>query len=106
VSVVTALGVGLVSAQTLVAQESFRLQELREEAERLEREFGRLRLRADTMSTLERIERAGRRAGLVYPADGYHTLRVPPDHAPSTGGGGAPGVDGAAYVKAALGAGG
>lgn len=106
VALLAVLGVGLVTARTLVAQESFRLQELREDAERLEREFSRLRLRADTMSTLERIERAGHQAGLVYPPDGYEPLRLPPEHTPENAGGGAPGVDGAAEMKAALGAGG
>lgn len=103
VAVLTAMVVGLVSAQTLVAQESFRLQELATRAERLEAEFGRLRLRADRLSTLERIERAGERAGLVI-AGQYHPLSVPDRHASGGTTGVSPGLDGAAQAKAALGA--
>jgi cell division protein FtsL len=106
-ALVTAVVVGVVSAQTLVAQGSFRLQELEREANRLEEKFGRLRLRVDTLSTLERIERAARKAGLVYPAEGYRVLKLPRDDAPiDPASGAAPGVEGAADVKAALGAGG
>jgi cell division protein FtsL len=103
-AVLTAMVVGLVSAQTLVAQGSFRLQELANRAERLEAEFGRLRLRADRLSTLERIERAGERAGLVI-AGQYHPLTVPDRHAQASTDV-APGLAGAAQAKAALGAGG
>jgi cell division protein FtsL len=104
---VTVVVVGVVSAQTLVAQGSFRLQELKQEADRLEDEFGRLRLRVDTLSTLERIERTAKKAGLVYPVEGYRVLKLPRDDAPmDAAGGSAPGVEGAADVKAALGAGG
>jgi cell division protein FtsL len=104
---VTVVVVGVVSAQTLVAQGSFRLQELKQRADRLEDEFGRLRLRVATLSTLERIERAARKAGLVDPAGGYRVLKLPPEDAPlDPAGGSAPGVEEAADVKAALGAGG
>jgi cell division protein FtsL len=103
VAVLTAMVVGLVSAQTLVAQGSFRLQELATRAERLEGEFGRLRLRADRLSTLERIERAGERAGLVI-AGRYHPLAVPDRHAAGGTTGVSPGLEGAAQAKAALGA--
>jgi hypothetical protein len=106
VTLVTALVVGLVSAQTLVAQGSFRLEELRQRTERIERQFGRLRLQADKLSALERIERAALDAGLVYPSEGYRPLRLPPTKAPADPGGAAPGVNAAAEVKAALGAGG
>jgi cell division protein FtsL len=106
-ALVTAAVVGVVSAQTLVAQGSFRLQELEREANRLEEEFGRLRLRVATLSTLERIERAARKAGLVDPAGGYRVLKLPPEDAPiDPASGAAPGVEGAADLKAALGAGG
>jgi cell division protein FtsL len=76
IAVVTAMVVGVVSAQTLVAQGSFRLQELSERAERLEAGFGRLRLRADRLASLDRIEEVGRRAGLK-PAARYYPLTVP-----------------------------
>jgi cell division protein FtsL len=102
-AVVTALVVGVVTAQTLVAQGSFRLQELATRADRLEAQFGRLRLRADRLSALERIERAGERAGLVI-AGQYHPLPIPGRHAQHGPAGVAPGLDAAAQAKAALGA--
>jgi cell division protein FtsL len=97
--IVTGMVVGLVSAQTLVAQGSFRLQELSERADRLEAGFGRLRLRADRLSSLDRIERAGRRAGLK-PAARLYFLTVP-QRADDT-----PAPDPAAQADAAIGAGG
>jgi cell division protein FtsL len=103
-AVITAMVVGLVSAQTLVAQGSFRLQALSKEADRLEAEFGRLRLRADRLSSLDRIERAGRRVGMEYASP--FLLTVPRPHAADGTPGAAPGVTGAAQTKAALGAGG
>ena len=106
-ALVTAMVLGVVSAQTLVAQGSFRLQELSQEASQLKEEFSRLRLRADTLSTLDRIERAAKEAGLDYPPEGYRLLRLPRQDPPmDPPAGSAPGVDGAAEVKAALGAGG
>jgi cell division protein FtsL len=103
VAIVTGLVVGLVSAQTLVAQGSFRLQELTQRANHLDREFSRLRVRAGQLSSLDRIERAGKAAGLVY-NDGYHVLTVPSRHSEDQGSAVAPGVEGAADVKAAMGA--
>jgi hypothetical protein len=91
--------VGLVSAQTLVAQGSFMLQELSERADRLEAAFGRLRLRANRLSSLDRIERAGRRAGLE-PAAQLHFLTVPQRPAATRG------LDPEAQADAAIGAGG
>jgi hypothetical protein len=106
-TIVTLLVVGLVSAQTFVAEGSFRLQELSDRAERLERRFSRLRLRTDQLSSLERIERAGRASGLVYPDPyAYHLLTVPSPQTVGDASGIAPGVRGAADVKAAMGAGG
>jgi cell division protein FtsL len=106
-TILTALVVGLVSAQTFVAQGSFRLQELSDQAERLEREFSRLRLRTGQLSSLDRIERAGKRSGLVYPdPEAYYLLTVPSRHAVADASDVAPGVEGAADVKAAMGAGG
>jgi cell division protein FtsL len=103
IAVVTAMVVGVVSAQTLVAQGSFRLQELSERADRLEAGFGRLRLRADRLASLDRIEEVGRRAGLE-PAARYYPLTVPEPRASASGP--SPGLGGAARARAAIGDGG
>jgi hypothetical protein len=55
----------LASAQALVAQGAFRLDDLSERADRLEVETDVLRLRVAELSTPDRIAAAGRRAGLV-----------------------------------------
>ncbi len=67
--VVAATVVGLVSAQALVAQESFRITDLTAEAERLEADYGRLRLEVAELSSPDRIVTAARRAGLVLPEE-------------------------------------
>ncbi|HYH27255.1 MAG TPA: hypothetical protein VEA19_00590 [Actinomycetota bacterium] len=66
-AVVAAMLLGLVTAQTLVTQNSFRLAELSSRAEELERGFGRLRLRAAELSSPERLQKAAKKAGMVLP---------------------------------------
>lgn len=65
--VVTATVLALASAQALVAQGSFRLAELSRQAEELQREQVRLRLKVARLSAPERVLRAARKAGLVLP---------------------------------------
>jgi cell division protein FtsL len=67
--VVAATVIGLVSAQALVAEESFRVTDLTAEAERLEADYGRLRLEVAELSSPERILATARRAGLVLPEE-------------------------------------
>jgi cell division protein FtsL len=74
--VVAATVVALVSAQALVAQESFRVTDLTAEAERLEADYGRLRLEVAELSSPDRIVTAARRAGLVLPEE-VEILRLP-----------------------------
>jgi cell division protein FtsL len=74
--VVAATVVGLVSAQALVAQGSFRVTDLTAEAERLEVDYGRLRLEVAQLSSPDRIVTAARRAGLVLPEE-VEILRLP-----------------------------
>ena len=100
---ITLMVVGLVSAQTMVAQGSFRVQALSRQADRLESGLDRLRLKGASLSSLDRIQRAARRAGLVY-AGPFHPLTVPRSQADDDTPGLAPGVAGAADVKAAMGA--
>ena len=79
--------VGLVSAQALVAQDSFRIADLSAEAERLEASYGRLRLEVAELSAPDRIVAAARKAGLVLPEE-VEILRLPAvsgQHADSTG---------------------
>jgi cell division protein FtsL len=73
---VAATVVGLVSAQALVAQESFRIADLSAEADRLEASYGRLRLEVAELSAPDRIVEAARKAGLVLPAE-VEMLRLP-----------------------------
>jgi cell division protein FtsL len=73
---VAATLVGLVSAQALVAQDSFRLADLSAEAERLEASYGRLRLEVAELSAPDRIVAAARKAGLVLPEE-VEILRLP-----------------------------
>jgi cell division protein FtsL len=87
--VVAATVVGLVSAQALVAQGSFRVTDLAAEAESLEADYGRLRLEVAQLSSPDRIMTAARRAGLVLPEE-VEILRLPaaevrPDARPSSG---------------------
>jgi cell division protein FtsL len=73
---VAATVVGLVSAQAMVAQDSFRIAELSAEAERLEGSYGRLRLEVAELSAPDRIVAAARQAGLVLPEE-VEILRLP-----------------------------
>lgn len=73
---VAATVVGLVSAQALVAQESFRLAHLSAEADRLEASYGRLRFEVAELSSPDRIAAAARKAGLVLPEE-VEILRLP-----------------------------
>jgi cell division protein FtsL len=73
---VAATLVGLVSAQALVAQDSFRVADLSAEAERLEASYGRLRLEVAELSAPDRIVAAARKAGLVLPEE-VEILRLP-----------------------------
>jgi cell division protein FtsL len=73
---VAATVVGLVSAQALVAQESFRIADLLAEADRLEASYGRLRLEVAELSAPDRIVEAARKAGLVLPEE-VEVLRLP-----------------------------
>lgn len=73
---VAATLIGLVSAQALVAQDSFRVADLSAEAERLEASYGRLRLEVAELSAPDRIAAAARKAGLVLPEE-VEILRLP-----------------------------
>jgi cell division protein FtsL len=73
---VAATVVGLVSAQAMVAQDSFRIADLSAEAERLEGSYGRLRLEVAELSAPDRIVAAARKAGLVLPEE-VEILRLP-----------------------------
>lgn len=75
--IVAATVVGLVSAQALVAQDSFRIADLSAEAERLEATYGHLRLEVAELSAPDRIVAAARKAGLVLPEE-VEILRLPP----------------------------
>jgi cell division protein FtsL len=82
--VVAVMIVGLVAAQALVAQDSFRLAALARTAERLEEDYGRLRLRAAELSSPERIASAAKRAGLVLPHQ-VELISLPPVTGPERG---------------------
>jgi cell division protein FtsL len=73
---VAATVVGLVSAQAMVAQDSFRIADLSAKAERLEGSYGRLRLEVAELSAPDRIVAAARKAGLVLPEE-VEILRLP-----------------------------
>lgn len=87
-AVVTAMVVGLASAQALVAQQAFRVADLTRSVERLEEGHGRLRLKVAEMTSPRRLVRAARRAGLVLPdPDRVEILQIDPAR-PGTGTGG------------------
>jgi hypothetical protein len=65
--VLAAMVMGLVAAQALVSQGSFRLEELTDRAGRLEARQGRLEARVAGLTTPRRVARAARRAGLKLP---------------------------------------
>jgi cell division protein FtsL len=73
---VAATVVGLVSAQALVAQDSFRVAVLSAQAKQLEARYGRLRLEVAELSSPDRIAAAARKAGLVLPEE-VEILRLP-----------------------------
>lgn len=81
--VVALMVVTIVTAQALVAQESFRLTALSERAETLEDGYGELRLKAAELSAPERIAEAAVKAGLVLPEE-VEVIKVPgePEAAP------------------------
>ena len=92
--------VGLVTAQALVAQDSFRIADLSEEASRLEASYGQLRLEAAELSAPDRIVAAARKAGLVLPEE-VEVLRLPAiagQHEDSAESGPAPASKGVAGV--------
>jgi cell division protein FtsL len=73
----TILVVGVVSIQVMVAQTSFRMQELQRRNELLEQRYDELRLEVARLSAPDRIEREARRIGFVYPEPGdVHTIVV------------------------------
>ena len=67
--VTAAMVVALASAQAMVAQGSFRMAELSDQAQALEAEYDRLRFAAARLSSPERVTRAAREAGLVLPTE-------------------------------------
>lgn len=69
---------GLVTTQALVAQGSFRIQELTERVDRLRSGYGRLQLRHAELSNPGRIEAWAKRAGLV-PREGLEVLTLAPE---------------------------
>ncbi len=97
---VASMVVAVVIAQALVAQESFRLNALTQQAEVLEEGYGELRLQAAELSAPERIAEAARQAGLVLPEE-VEVIRVPgiPD---ATIPEGQPGTTGSLALKAVL----
>lgn len=89
-----ALIVLLASAQALVAESSFRTEELHSRIEDLEREHGRLRLRSAELLAPGRLQGEARAQGLVYPTE-IHLIRVPREGVsmPGSGAGKAPAQD-------------
>ncbi len=75
--VIASMLLALVTAQTLVTQNSFRIAEMSERAQELEGEYGRLRLRVAELSSPERLVRAARKAGMVLPTE-VQIVPVPP----------------------------
>ena len=76
-AIVTAMVLGLTGTQALLAQGSFRLQELSRDADRLEREYGELVLGRAVLSSPLRIERWARGAGLeLRDTDDVEVLQV------------------------------
>jgi cell division protein FtsL len=71
----------LVSAQALLAQGTFQVEELERREKRLEQEQAALRLQIAELSSPERISRTAREAGLVLP-ERIEILTVPGERAP------------------------
>jgi cell division protein FtsL len=76
--VVGVLVVGLVAVNALVAQSSFRTDDLRQRVDRLSRRYTLLEVEAARLSAPDRVAEWAGRHGLAPPADGdLHILRVP-----------------------------
>ena len=76
--VVGLLVVGLVAVNALVAQSSFRIDDLRERVDRLSRHYTLLQVQAARLSAPDRVAEWAERHGLRSPDDGdVHILRVP-----------------------------
>jgi cell division protein FtsL len=72
-----ALVVGVVSAQALVSQTSFRMEDLDRRANSLQHEYGQLRLDVASLSSPARIAHEARKLGLrVPPSEDVHTVFV------------------------------
>jgi len=70
VVVVGLLVLGVTSVQALVAQTSFRMQDLTKKTAALQQDYGRLRLDVARLSSPERISNEARRLGLTLPGPG------------------------------------
>jgi len=86
--VVGGLIVALVSAQALVAESSFRTDELSGRIDALRREEGRLKLSVAELRSPKRLHDAAREQGLVLP-DEIHLVKVSLEEGVSDPGGGA-----------------
>jgi outer membrane murein-binding lipoprotein Lpp len=75
-AVTGAMVMGLVSAQALVAEGSFQVEELAARAERLEAVQARMEAQVADLSVPGRLARAAREAGLVHPVR-FRVLTVP-----------------------------
>jgi cell division protein FtsL len=74
--VVGALVLGVVSLQVMVAENSFRMNDLSRRGAELRQDQGELRLEIAELSSPRRIEREAKRLGL-HLSDDVETLRVP-----------------------------
>ena len=77
-AIIAGLLVGIVSLQALVAQQSFRMQDLQGRTQQLQLQYGELKARAAALSAPSRVAAAARRQGMVLPdASQVQTIRVP-----------------------------
>ena len=67
---------GLAAMNALLAQGSFRMQELSQQMEGLERQYGELRLSVADLSSAERIASEAKRLGLVLPGGEVEVVYV------------------------------
>ena len=67
---------GLAAMNALLAQGSFRMEELSEQQEQLERENGELRLSVADLSSAERIAAEAKRLGLVLPGSDIEVVYI------------------------------
>ena len=101
--VVAGLLVGIVTLQALVAQQSFRMQDLQERTRDLQLQYGELKARAAALSAPARVAAAARRQGMVLPdASQIQPLRVP-GVATSSGGSTQPDAPPSAALKPIIG---